>query len=287
MIAIDLDGTLLSPLGQVTPRARDAVHRALRAGLLVVFATGRNWTESKTVLDAVQHYDTAVFVGGAMVIDTQRGMTLHRVLMDGELARSLCRDIEALGEAALVLQDTGSAGVDYFITADATLNRQLQAWIKATAASVQFVDDLPTRPHDHTVRVGVVSEAKSAAKVKTLLDERYGDRVFHHSIRVPAYGVEVVEIFDPSVNKWQGILQVAEQRGIRPEQIIAIGDDVNDLHMIRHAGLGVAMGNAIPEVKAIAKRIIGTNAEEGLATFLDELVEQHAVEPDERPNASH
>jgi Cof subfamily protein (haloacid dehalogenase superfamily) len=280
MIAIDLDGTLLSPLGQVSPRVRDAIHRALEAGLLIVFATGRNYTESRTVLDAVSHYDTAIFVGGAMVVDTRNGMTLHRVVMDPELARSICRDIESLGQAALVLQDTDHAGVDYLITANVPLNPQLRRWLEATEASVQFVHDLATRAHDHTVRIGMVCESSTASAAKQLLDDRYAGRVFHHSIFVPAYGVEVIEVFDPSVNKWEGILHVARQRGIDPSQIIAIGDDINDLHMIRHAGLGVAMGNAIPLIKQSAKRVIGTNAEDGLADFLEELIEQHAVAPE-------
>src|SRR3954468_24791729 len=111
MIAIDLDGTLLSPQGKVTERAKAAVHRALRAGLLVCFATGRNWTESRTVLDAVEHYDTAVFVGGAMVIDTKQRVTLHRTMMQPPLAAAVCGVLESLGHAALALQDTGTAGV--------------------------------------------------------------------------------------------------------------------------------------------------------------------------------
>jgi hydroxymethylpyrimidine pyrophosphatase-like HAD family hydrolase len=96
---------------------------------------------------------------------------------------------------------------------------------------------------------------------------------------VPAYDVEVLEVFDPAVNKWEGVKLVAERHGITQDQIIAIGDDVNDLPMIEQAGLGVAMGNARPEVLAVAKRVIGSNADEGLAEFLEELVETHAVEP--------
>lgn len=280
MIAIDLDGTLLSPLGEVSPRVRAAIQRALDAGLLIVFATGRNFTESRTVLDAVQHYDTAVFVGGAMVVDTRNGMTLHRVVMDPDLARSLCRDIESLGQAALVLQDTASVGVDYLITADVPLNPQLRKWLELTEARVDFVRDLSTRSHEHTVRVGMVCESDAATIARKLLDEQYAGRVFHHSIFVPAYRTEVIEAFDPSVNKWEGILHVARQRGIDASQIIAIGDDINDVHMIRNAGLGVAMGNAIPLIKQSARRVIGTNAEDGLAVFLEELIEQHVVAPE-------
>src|SRR3954470_16216454 len=97
MIAIDLDGTLLSPSGEVTPRTKQAVHAALEAGLLVCFATGRNMTESQTVLDAVAHYDSAVFVGGAMVIDTMQRTTLHRTMMDPGLAREISAAMEAAG----------------------------------------------------------------------------------------------------------------------------------------------------------------------------------------------
>jgi hydroxymethylpyrimidine pyrophosphatase-like HAD family hydrolase len=96
---------------------------------------------------------------------------------------------------------------------------------------------------------------------------------------VPAYAVEVLEVFDPAVNKWEGILHVARRHGIEAEQIIAVGDDVNDIPMLRNAGLGVAMGNARPEALAVAKRVIGPNTEDGLAVFLEELVERGSVEP--------
>ena len=279
MIAIDLDGTLLSPEGKVTQRTRDAVHRCLEAGLLVCFATGRNWTESKTVLDAVAHYDSAVFVGGAMVVDTKQEVTLHRTLMDPALAAELCRVMEESGHAVLALQDTGAAGVDYLVTGVVPMNAQTEHWMHVTQASVRRVERLGAYPHEHTIRVGIVAEHRECEKVHELLERRFGGRIFMHSIRVPSAGVDVLEVFDPDVNKWEGIRHVARRHGIDEADVIAIGDDVNDVHMIRHAGLGVAMGNAKPEIKAIAKRVIGANADEGLAEFLEELVAQHAVEP--------
>ena len=279
MIAIDLDGTLLSPAGEVTPRAKQAVRKALDAGLLVCFATGRNWTESKTVLEAVEHYDSAVFVGGAMVVDTKREVVLHRTMMQPDLARELCGHMEAAGHAVLALQDTHAAGFDYLVTADVAVNEPTAHWMRVTAAKIVPVPRLGDHPHDHTIRVGIVAPPAEAAKVRWSLNERFADRIVSHSLFVPAYDVEVLEVFDPAVNKWEGVKLVAERHGIRQSEIVAIGDDVNDLPMIRHAGLGVAMGNARPEVLAVAKRVIGSNADEGLAQFIEELVETHAVEP--------
>jgi 5-amino-6-(5-phospho-D-ribitylamino)uracil phosphatase len=288
MIAIDLDGTLLSPEGKVTDRAKTAVHKCLSAGLLVCFATGRNWTESKTVLEAVAHYDSAVFVGGAHVVDTKQEVTLHRTMMEPSLAAEVCRELESNGHAVLALQDTGTAGVDYLITADGTLNPATSQWMRLTSAKVHRVPSLGDYAHEHTIRVGIVAEPDEVARVEKELAEKFGERIMMMSIRVPQAGVTVLEVFDPAVNKWEGIMHVARKHGIEPEQIIAIGDDVNDVPMISRAGLGVAMGNARDEIKAIAKRVIGHNKDEGLAIFLEELVEQHTVAPmdAEKPDAA-
>ena len=288
MIAIDLDGTLLSPEGKVTDRAKAAVHKCLSAGLLVCFATGRNWTESKTVLEAVAHYDSAVFVGGAHVVDTKQEVTLHRTMMEASLASEVCRELESNGHAVLALQDTGTAGVDYLITADGTLNPATSQWMRLTSAKVHRVPSLADYAHEHTIRVGIVAEPDEVARVEKELAEKFGERIMMMSIRVPQAGVTVLEVFDPAVNKWEGIMHVARKHGIEPEQIIAIGDDVNDVPMISRAGLGVAMGNARDEIKAIAKRVIGHNKDEGLAEFLEELVEQHTVAPmdAEKPDAA-
>jgi hydroxymethylpyrimidine pyrophosphatase-like HAD family hydrolase len=93
----------------------------------------------------------------------------------------------------------------------------------------------------------------------------------------------VLEVFDPAVNKWEGVLHVARLHGIEPGQIVAIGDDVNDVPMIRNAGLGVAMGNAKPEVLEVAKLVIRRNDEDGLADFLNELLDEHEIEPEKEP----
>ena len=168
MIAIDMDGTLLSPKGTVTPRTKAAIHRALAAGLLVCFATGRNWTESEVVLDAVAHYATAVFVGGAMVVDTKRRVTLHRTLMQPELAAELCAFFESKGHAALALQDTSTTGVDYLISEQLPLEASTELWMKIAVKVVHRVPMLGSYGHEHTMRVGIVASSTETNKLARL-----------------------------------------------------------------------------------------------------------------------
>jgi Cof subfamily protein (haloacid dehalogenase superfamily) len=279
MIALDLDGTLLSPAGQVTLRSKAAIHRALHADLLVCFATGRNWTESQDILDALNHYPTAVFVGGAMVVDTHQRVTLHRTMMQPDLAIDVCRLLEQTGHSVLALADLGEEGVEYLIGDRVPPNHATEAWMAITNARVTRLPSLADHPHKRTIRLGICASSSEVSEVTKALEDRFGGRIVFHNLQVPAFGVEVMEIFDPAVNKWEGILHIARRHEITPEQIVAIGDDLNDLPMIRNAGLGVAMGNALPEVKAAAGRVIGSNREDGLADFLNELVDRHIVEP--------
>jgi Cof subfamily protein (haloacid dehalogenase superfamily) len=277
MVAIDLDGTLLSPSSQVTARTKTAIHRALEKRLLVCFATGRNFTESQTVLDAIEHYDSAVFVGGAMVIDTRQRVTLHRTIMDPLLARDLCRFFESRGHAALALQDTQTAGCDYLVSSELPLHDSTTSWLKATRTTSRRMAGLAHHSHEHTVRVGIVAATDIAQPIHAELEQTFGRRIMSHCFL--GGNVCVVEVFDPSVSKWQGILHIANRHGIKPAEIIAIGDGINDITMVKNAGLGVAMGNSHPDLLKCAARVIGPNNEDGLAQFLEELLADEAVEP--------
>ncbi len=277
MIAIDLDGTLLSPDGQVSQRTKSAVRRALDAGLLVCFATGRSWTESRLVLEAVDHYPTAVFSGGAMVVDTHQQVVLHQMKMEPALAAAVSAVMESAGHAPLALQDVSVADVDYLVGQVVELHAGSKAWLKTLNNRFATVPSMALHSHEHTVRVGTVGRVDEMNDLQQRLVERFGERILCHSLEIPNQSIAVLEVFDPAVNKWQGILLAAERHGVSAEQIIAIGDDMNDLPMIRKAGLGVAMGNARAEVRAIAGLVIGSNADDGLAVFLDQLVDQGKV----------
>jgi Cof subfamily protein (haloacid dehalogenase superfamily) len=272
LFAIDLDGTLLSPSGVVTSRTRNAVHAIVKAGARVCFATGRNFTESRAVLESVGHFDAAVFVGGALVYDTKRHETLNRTLMHPELARELAKFFESHGHAALALQDTHTAGVDYLASEEFDLHGETERWLKATHSKLRRVAQLAGYTHEHTMRVSVVTSRERGTLVRGELNKAFGDRIVSHNFTSMFNDISVVEAFDPSVNKWQGVMHVAGMHGIKPEEIVAAGDDVNDVPMVKNAGLGVSMGNGSAEVKHSAKRVIGKNSEDGLAVFLEEIL---------------
>ena len=281
LVALDLDGTTLDPTGQVTPRTKNAIAALVDRGVYVCFATGRNHRESMHILAACHHHPRCVFVGGANVIDTapteQDTKLIHSVNMHAELAREISADLENMGHAVLALQESFAAGIDYVVSSGVPMDASTQLWMKTTRARVRLQPKLSEFEHRHTLRIGVVSAMDQTRDVADMLQRKYAHRVVTHAIAVPQQGVEVVEVFDPEVSKWQGVRRIAAWRGVSPDRVIAVGDDLNDLSMLSSAGLGVAMGNARPEAKRVAKRVIGPNTHDGLAEFLESLLAEDRV----------
>lgn len=273
MVVLDLDGTLLLPDGSLTPRTIKAVADVTKAGFRVCVATGRNHTESRPHLQKLGIKTECIFVGGAMIIDTSTGKTLHRTTMHPQVAADACRILESLGHAAMALQDTCETGLDYLISRDLPIRPQSERWMAAMKMGIEYVPDLADFHHLHTLRVGICAESAEMEPIVALLQKHFGDRAMVHRLRVPGANCEVLEVFDPAVSKWEGICFLMRRHKIAAAHVIAVGDDMNDLHMIEHSGLGVAMGNARPELKEVADRVIGKNTEDGLAQFLEELLD--------------
>jgi len=105
------------------------------------------------------------------------------------------------------------------------------------------------------------------------LQEALPGQLATHVLRSPRYPGFMCEIAPAGVTKWSAVQRLARQWKSDAREICAGGDDVNDLHMIREAGLGVAMGNAVPEVKEAADRVAPRQEEDGLVTVVEWLRE--------------
>lgn len=286
LLAIDLDGTLLDPWGRVSERNLAALKLARASGVRIAVCTGRGLVECRHVLEQIGQVDPVVVAGGAIVADPVSGGTVHRFAIDLPLVERTVGRLLEHRHPALVLKDPVRAGYDYLVVRGRDrlpLDPVTEWWFESMNVRVRDARGLEEDDHpEHTVRVGACGPADVMEGVKADLAGLCGDRACMHSFgaavapehasRAGGQELHVLELFDIGANKWSAVNVLAKKLGVRTDRIAAIGDEVNDESMIRHAALGVAMGNAVPVIKAAAQRHTLSNREDGVAFAVEKIV---------------
>jgi hypothetical protein len=187
---------------------------------------------------------------------------------------------------ALLLKDAAQTGYDYLIVTpfgpDA-VDEASRWWFKKMNVSTRYAPFIEDDEHPQdTLRVGVYAANTPIDALAGGVGKRFAGRasVAHfQGVLLPderrstgVQSVHIVELFDPKADKWQALRRLAQRAGVPDERIAAIGDQANDLPMIKGAGLGVAMGNAIPEVVAVASRRTLASHEAGVAHAIDQML---------------
>ncbi len=272
LLAIDLDGTLLDSEGSVPGQNREALHRAHEAGVRVVLCTGRALAETRPVLDQIGlDLDAVVTSSGAVVSDAASGRTLHRSEMSTALARELHDWLAGRGHTLIWMTDPDAHGHDGYALVASNCHPSVANWVEHSPCRVSLVDVIPSEA-PAPLRLAVLNEVRVIESITAELDVSFEARISYNVLRSPRYDVMLVEIFGPGISKWTGVSWLCERWGIEPQRTAAVGDDMNDIVLIREAGLGVAMANARPEVHAVADETTASNDEAGVANLVDRLV---------------
>lgn len=263
MLAVDLDGTLLGRDG-IDPVDLAALHDASDAGVEVVIATGRSWIESRRALQLFNEPGVMVAAGGALLHDTKTGVTLDRLTVDEDVLRSIAEPLLGDGHVVHLLQDHHSAGFDYWMVGTGFVDAATEWWVKEHALTLKWVKTMNDVDHfADTVRIGTVGASSRLADRAIELSATLGDRVnLQHwaavvETEVTGQTTHLFEAFHPHADKWTMLGRLMKERTIEAHQVAAIGDGLNDLGMLRGAGIGIAMEGSLPNVLAAANRSTG------------------------------
>lgn len=272
LLAIDLDGTLLGTHSVLVPENRVALHRAHEAGLKIVLCTGRAYAETRPVIARIGlDLDATVTVFGAVVTDVASSRTLDRTPIPLDVARAAVAWLQQEDYAVLWLTDPNETGDDGFTVYGTRCHTAVERWMQRTPCLVRHE---PRVPADAAapIRLTIIDEHGSLRDVSRRLTAAFEGRLVHNVLDVTAYDLALIEAFAPQVNKWYGILKLCERWGIDPARTAAVGDDINDLEMIRNAGLGAAMANAKPIVREAARLVVPSNDEGGVARLIERIL---------------
>ncbi|MHC5228563.1 Cof-type HAD-IIB family hydrolase [Enterococcus sp. LJL99] len=267
LIAIDLDGTLLDSKKEISLRSKTALMEAKAAGVKVVLCTGRPLKAIEVYLEELglrDNGDYSITFNGGLVQKNESGEIMEKALMPLE-------DIHELHELAVVLNvplDVLSDGLVLQLPSSPdypSIYSELNNLLTFEAAQLEQLS-----------ADGVYNKAVVALEAE-YLDEQIKKipSEFYDRYEVIKTRKNLLEFMPKGITKAYGISLLAKDLGIKQEEIMTIGDEENDLPMIEYAGLGVAMENAVPEVKAAAQVITDTNDRDGVA----KVVETYVLDP--------
>lgn len=278
LLAIDLDGTLLCPEGKVSTENLNAIADAQAAGLTVVPCTGRGWREAKHILEQVPGLDLGVFVTGAAIADAYQGITRHHTAMNPDTAAELIDCLKDEPLAVLAYREPNRVGYEYLVTGNGQVTTNSQWWFDFTGSIVHEQRSVTAHDLEHTLRVGMVAPGSRVPDILAMVADRFAGRVESHAFSAvqapdPDESVCILEIFAPGVDKWHGLSWVADRMGIGPDKVAVIGDEINDIAMLRAAGCSIAMENAIDAAKQHAGYITKPNHDHGVAHAIRQILE--------------
>jgi hydroxymethylpyrimidine pyrophosphatase-like HAD family hydrolase len=214
--------------------------------------------------------------------------TLHRFAVARDLVTQTAQCLLRHRHPVLILKDPLEAGYDYLVIVGPErlpLDPVTLWWFNSMNVRVRYAAHLEDDDHpEHTVRIGACGLSGALARIKSELSECLGDRaVVHHFPAVVSRDLapknddgqtlHVLEVFDPGATKWSAVSHLARTLAIAPEHVAAIGDEINDVSMLSHAGLGIAMANAVPDARAAARRHTLSNDEHGVAHAIDRILQ--------------
>ncbi len=266
---LDIDGTLAGNDGRIAPRVLEAIRRARHHGCEVVLCTGR--TRYRTVPVARQldpPFGYAVTSNGGVVTHLGTGQIIYRHLLPIPVALEVIRTMRDAGAEPFVYEDSdepGPEGARVLYHSDADTS----SWDHGDdryRPHATLTTELPFQP----VSVSAYGKSEIIRPLAEHLRERLAENVsIVQSGTEHAWGVE---IYVSGISKRMGLEILAARLEVNQEEIMAIGDHINDVEMLEWAGWGVAMGNALPEVKAVSDWITESISEDGVAVAIDRYV---------------
>lgn len=258
LVATDLDGTLLDASSRVTPRAAAAVAAARAAGIHVVPVTGRPPQAMYPVLGGVDCGPYAVCSNGAVTVDMTSRQVVEEVALPSEIARAVVARVREALPAVRFATDN----LDRFCY-ERDFFKQPNEWDEV----VREVDDITTALDRPCTKLICRLPGSDALGLIALLEQHVGEEG-----HVTTSGLDWVDIGAPGVSKAYALERVCSRLGVGVDEVVAIGDNHNDLSVLAWAGTAMAPGNAVPEVLAAVDRVLGRHDADAVAMLLEELV---------------
>lgn len=279
LLAIDIDGTLLTPDKRITPHTRAAVQAAQEAGIVVTLATARRYWNTGPIAAELALNIPLILYDGAAIIQHPGGTILYTDPLNADIAQQAV-EMMVHHNIQPVAHHISTNGVEDIWTGPLERDND---WI--TPYFADFPQNMRRLPYDDLCAhqpdpLRVVAFASEDIIYNALIKDITALHCSWNAIRRGNYGSAELAVMHMGCSKINGVRALARSRNIPLEFVMAIGDNNNDIEMLQQVGWGVAMGQANEAVKAVASAITSSNTEDGVALAIERYALRRAANAD-------
>lgn len=269
LLALDLDGTILTDEKHVTDRMASALHAAVEAGLITVYVTGRPLTGIPEELMAIPQIRYAITSNGAVTTDLLSGERLRGTYLDDHVAKEIAKiPMERNLIHSVFVNGIGYCEQTYFKDQWALyMGTKHEPYIRKSRRGTDSINDLIDQSDVGAENIWFMCRSRQERdELNQLIHRRW-------EVQTVLTAITDVEVGSLQADKGLALDDLADRLHITKKEILAIGDNENDLGMLRSSGITVAMGNATDSVKEMAMIWTDTNEEDGAAKIIEKILD--------------
>jgi len=276
LIAIDIDGTLLNSKVELSPENRGALRRAHAAGIEIVLGTGRRHDFAMPIAASVG-FDLWLFSSNGAITRSTRGETFHTDLLPKLTAVKLARAMQKYRNYMVLTFDRPGMGAIVCENHD-QLYTVIQRWMEKNAAFIQYVSPIENAVTEDPIQAMVCGPVDLMDQAQADLDTLDFRRDFTAlRTQYDFRDLCIVDLLNAGCSKGHALERWARHRGFDRSEVMAIGDNYNDVEMLTFAGHPVIMGNACDELKQTGWAVTRHHDEHGVAATIEQVLESNAA----------
>jgi Cof subfamily protein (haloacid dehalogenase superfamily) len=271
LLAIDIDGTLLNPQFQISAPDLAALRRARESGIEVVLVTGRRHTFALPIARMLG-FDLWLISSNGAITRSLSGETFHRDLLPASTALKLCSAMHAFRGNTVVTFDTESKGA-IVLEHMGELTSSIERWLEKNMDYIEFVVPIEKAITTDPVQAMFCGTIPRMHQALTALGASgLGESITVLRTEYPVRDLSIVDVLNQGCSKGHALERWANHRGLAREQVMAIGDNYNDIEMLAFAGHPVIMGNASEELRGRGWTVTLSNDQCGVAAAVEQVL---------------
>ena len=269
LVALDLDGTVVDENNEIPAGNLRAIRSLVDAGVHVAILTGRRMHTARQHLEALGLPLYAATNSGCILWDYPSEERLAVSYFPAELVVPLARLLAPHSLSYFIADSTDGAE---FLYLEREPNPYYDTFRERFVTRIHPVQDVEELAGHNVTQLALPHRTEVVTELHARVQAEYGERLIALNVNWPLVPTMALEVFGPQGHKGGALADIAKRLGIVAADVVAVGDDVNDIAMLRWAGQGVAMGHAGPQVRSSADRTLAEPGAAALAPYLESLL---------------